>query len=124
MNNELEVVKQIRLGMAVPGPKILDRRTKGLSSIRREFLSRLARLTGLRVDSSLVIRWRGLGELANSRTVVAASFELVLHGGAKAISGRFLDLWIVCYPEDPEIKKLVEAEMDRMCEKAVKRPTA
>lgn len=77
----------------------------------------------MRPDSSLIIRWRGLGDFANSRTVAKASFDLVLHGGPKGVSGRFPDLWIVCYPDDPEIVKLVEAEMDSMCEKAVNRPT-
>jgi len=122
MNSELQVVKRIRLGKPVPGPKILERRTKGLSTIRQHFLVRMARVTGMRPDSSLIIRWRGLGELANSRTVANASFELVLHSGPKAVSGKFPDLWIVCYPDDPEIVKLVEAEMDSMCEKVADRP--
>lgn len=102
------------------GAQILERRTKGLAAIRREFLTRYARVAGIAADSSLVIRWRGLGDYANSRTVVDASFELVLHGG-KGIAATFPDRWIVCYPDDPEIRRQVEAELDRMCEEAVKR---
>jgi hypothetical protein len=119
MGSEPEVISHIKLGKEVPGPKILERRTKGLSAIRRECLSRLARHSGLQAESSLVVRWRGLGALANARTVVDAAFELVLHSGPNTITASFPDRWILCYPEDPEIRQQVEAEMDRMCKTAV-----
>ncbi len=121
MSDELEVVQRIKLGMPVASPKILERRTRGLSAIRQNFLARLVHFTGMRPASSLVVRWRRLGELANSRDVVDESFELVLRGGKDPITGMFPDLWIVCYPDDPQIKQHVEAEMDRMCEKAAQR---
>jgi hypothetical protein len=124
LSNDLDFAERIRLGMPVPGSEILNRRTRGLSAIRRDFLSRLAAVLGIRAESSMIVRWRRLGEHANSRTVVDASFELVLHGGAKAISALFSDRWILCYPDDPESKQAVEAEMDRMCEKALKAATA
>jgi hypothetical protein len=33
----------------------------------------------------------------------------------------FRDLWILCYPGDPDIKKKVEAEIARMRQEIVKR---
>jgi len=123
MSDELELVRRIKLGMPVKGPKILERRTKGLAAIRQHFLARLVHFTGTRPASSLVVRWRELGERANSRGVVDESFELVLRGGKDPISGTFPDLWIVCYPDDAQIRQHVEAEMDRMCAQALQRLT-
>ena len=39
--------------------------------------------------------------------------RLVL-GRINAVYGEFPDLWLLCYPEDEEIKQLVEAEIERM----------
>ena len=114
-----DFVTQLKNGLAVSGSKILERRTSGLAAIRRECLARLSRLAGLPADSSLIVRWKGLGELANARTVNSASFELRLHSGASAVSGSFPDLWIVCYPDDPQLKQHVEDAIDRMCDQAV-----
>jgi hypothetical protein len=118
---EANFIALVKRGAPVSGTKVLECRTKGLAAIRRECLARLSRLAGLPVDSSLIARWRGLGERANSRTVSPASFELVLHSGPTAITGSFSDLWIICYPDDPESKREIEAVMDRMCQDAVKR---
>lgn len=112
---EQEVVKQIRQGLEVAGPKIIDRRTRGLALVRRRLIALLMQYTSYRGESSLAFRWRGLGELSNARTLTDAAFELVMHGAAKEIKGRFPDMWVLCYPEDPEIKEKVEAELMSMC---------
>lgn len=122
MNNELDLIKRLKLGLPVPGTEILNRRTSGLSLIRQHFLSRLKGVTGVGAESSLIIRWRRLGEQANSRTIVDTAFELALNAGGQPITGLFRDLWIVCYPDDPETGSQVQAEMERMCEKVMKRP--
>lgn len=116
---EANFVAQVKRGATVPGSQVLERRTKGSAAIRRECLSRLSKLAGLAPESSLILRWRGLGEHANSRVVRDASYELVLHSGPKAVTGSFPDLWIVCYPDDPETKAQVDAIIDRMCRAAV-----
>ena len=116
---EANFVAQIKSGGAVSGAQVLERRLKGSAAIRRECLSRLSRLAGLPPDSSLIVRWRGLGEHANSRVVRAACYELVLHSGPKAITGSFSDLWIVCYPDDPATKGEVDAVIERMCREAL-----
>lgn len=117
--SEASFLAELKGGAPVSGTKILERRTKGLAAIRRECLARLSRLAGVRPDSSLIVRWRGLGELANARSVNRASFELVLHTGPNAIAGSFTDISIICYPDDPDAKREVEAVIDGMCQKAV-----
>jgi hypothetical protein len=119
MSDENDYVQHIKSGRPVPGTKILERRTKGLSLIRREFLGRLKLYTGYRPDSSLAIRWRGVGEFANARTVVDAIYELRLRGGPNGCSAQFPDLWVICYPDDPEIKGKVEEELGRMCQAVI-----
>lgn len=122
MTCEDELVRRIKLGMPVDGAKILERRTRALSLIRQQFLARFVKHAGLQAESSLMIRWRGLGAHANARTRVDATYELVLHGGARAITGKFPDLWVLCYPTDSEIKAEVETVLEQMCVQAVQRP--
>lgn len=118
---EANFLGQLKRGAPVSGRKILERRIKGLAAIRRECLARLSRLAGIRPESSLIARWRGLGECANARTVNPASFELVLHSGPQAVTGSFSDLSVICYPDDPDLKREVEGVIDGMCQKAVAR---
>jgi hypothetical protein len=119
MSIDRELVRIIKQGGQVAGAKILERRTRGFSAIRQQFLARLKALSGIGAESSLMIRWRRLGDLANSRTVLDGSFELVLHSGTEAVTGSFPDRWILCYPEDAEVKTQVDAVLDQMCRKAV-----
>lgn len=121
MNTELDFIKRVKLGLPLPGTEVLNRRTKGLSLIRQHFLSRLKGVTGVGAESSLIIRWRRLGEHANSRTIVDTSFELALNVGGQPVTGLFQDLWIVCYPDDSDTRPQVEAEMERMCQKTTGR---
>jgi hypothetical protein len=44
-------------------------------------------------------------------------------GRRKHVSGEFADLWLLCYPEDEEIKQLVEREIDRMVAQASEKGT-
>lgn len=117
--SEASFLAELKSGAPVSGTKILERRTKGLAAIRRECLARLSRFAGVRPESSLIVRWRGLGQLANARIVNRASFELVLHTGPNAITATFSDISVICYPDDPDSKREVEAVIDGMCEKAV-----
>jgi hypothetical protein len=67
------------------------RRHNGLAMIRRQLIAMLVKYTSYRGDCSLAFRWRGLGNLANSRTLTEGAFDLVMHGAAKEIKGRFPD---------------------------------
>jgi len=124
MNNELEFIKRLKSGLPVAGAKIVERRSKGLLAIRHQFLVRITQAAPGQAESSLAIRWRRLTNFANARTVVDQSFELVMHGGTMEVAGLFPDIWVLCYPEDVEIKKNVEAKLDQMCDDLKKKSSA
>jgi len=86
----------------------------GMHSIRFEFVVRLLR-SGLKVDT-LSIYWEHGNEFMLKREVEDNRRRLVL-GRRMRIHGEFPDLWLLCYPDDEEIKQLVEQELDGMVEK-------
>jgi hypothetical protein len=71
------------------------------------------------ITHSLMLRWHRQPEYINARTVLNDSFELTFYGVHRPVSGLFPDLWILCYPEDPEVKQKVEAEIAQMCQEIV-----
>src|SRR6188768_1452208 len=50
-------IHKIKLGLPVPGAKIVERRGKGLQAIRRYLLSCLSQIDSEKLNSSLVVRW-------------------------------------------------------------------
>lgn len=86
----------------------------GMHSIRFEFVVRLLR-SGLKVDT-LSIYWEHGTEFMLKREVENSRRRLVL-GRRRRIHGEFPDLWLLCYPDDEEIKQSVERELDGMVEK-------
>jgi len=120
MATEQEWIDRIKLGQSVPGYKVIERRSKGLQAIRQRCLWHLLSVAHEEIAHSLVLRWHRQAEYMNTRTVLGESFELTFYGGARPVNGLFPDLWILCYPEDPEVKKKVEAEIAQMCKEIVK----
>jgi len=86
----------------------------GMHSIRFEFVVRLLR-SSRRVDT-LSIYWEQGTDFMLRPDVEKAQRRLVL-GRRKHVSGEFEDLWLLCYPDDAEIRQLVEREIDRMVER-------
>ena len=86
-----------------------------MHAIRFEFTVRLLR-SGLKIDT-LTIYWERGNEFMLNREVENVYRKLVF-GGRKRVTGEFLDLWLLCYPDDDEIKQSVEREIDRMVERA------
>lgn len=119
MVTEHEWVERIKLGQPVPGPKLIDRRSKGLQAIRQRCLWQLMSVAREEITHSLVLRWHREPESINARTVLNDSFELTFYGSARPVSGLFPDLWILCYPDDPEVKEKVEQEIAQMCREIV-----
>src|SRR5580765_6103098 len=106
-----EEIEDLRAGTPLPAHRIIPLRSKGMHSIRFEFVVRLLR-TSLTVDT-LSIYWERGHEFLLKQTVENENRRLVL-GRANAVYGEFPDLWLLCYPEDEEIKRLVEQEIERM----------
>lgn len=106
-----EEIETLRAGAPLPAHRIIPLRSKGMHSIRFEFVVRLLR-TSLTVDT-LSIYWERGHEFLLKQEVEDEKRRLVL-GRANAVYGEFPDLWLLCYPEDDEIKRLVEQEIERM----------
>ena len=107
-------IEALRAGTPLPAHRIIPLRSKGMHSIRFEFVVRLLR-TGLAVDT-LSIYWDRGHEFLLKQSVESVRRRLVL-GRINSVSGEFQDLWLLCYPDDEETKQLVEAEIERMIQK-------
>jgi len=110
-----EEIRALKAGEQLPSHRVVQLRSMGMHSIRFEFVVRLLR-SNLRMDT-LSIYWEQGTDFMLKRNVESVQRRLVL-GRSKHVSGKFADLWLLCYPEDEEIKQSVEQEIDRMVEKA------
>ena len=115
MATRQEEIKALKAGELLPSHRVVQLRSMGMHSIRFEFVVRLLR-SSLRVDT-LSIYWEQGTEFMLKRDVESVPRRLVL-GRRKHVFGEFADLWLLCYPDDEEIKRLVEQEIDRMVERA------
>ncbi len=104
----------LKAGESLPSHRVVQLRSMGMHSIRFEFVVRLLR-SGLAVDT-LSIYWEHGSEFMLKREVENTHRRLVL-GRRNRVSGNFSDLWLLCYPDDEEIKQSVEQEVDRMVER-------
>ena len=111
MATRKEELDALRGKQPLPAHRVVQLRAMGMHSIRFEFVVRLLR-SGLKVDT-LSIYWEQGTEFMLKRELEDTRRKLVL-GRRKHVSGSFPDLWLLCYPDDPEIKKSVEQELDRM----------
>lgn len=115
MASRHEEIKALKSGEPLPSHRVVQLRSMGMHSIRFEFVVRLLH-SGLKVDT-LSIYWDQGTEFMLKREIENLRRRLVL-GRRLRISGEFPDLWLLCYPDDEEIKRSVEQEIDRMVERA------
>lgn len=111
MASRQEEIKAVKAGEQLPSHRVVQLRSMGMHSIRHEFVVRLLR-SSLSMDT-LSIYWEQGNDFMLKRNVESAHRRLVL-GRRKHVSGEFADLWLLCYPDDAEIKQAVEQEIDRM----------
>ena len=114
MTSRQDEITMLKAGESLPSHRVVQLRSMGMHSIRFEFVVRLLR-SGLTVDT-LSIYWEHGSEFMLKREVENTHRRLVL-GRRNRASGNFADLWLLCYPDDEEIKQLVEQEVDRMVER-------
>lgn len=86
----------------------------GMHAVRFEFVVRLLR-SGLKVDT-LSIYWERGTEFMLKQEVETVPRRLVL-GRRKRVYGEFSDLALLCYPDDEEVRKTIEQELDGMVER-------
>jgi hypothetical protein len=108
-----EEIRALKAGEPLPSHRVVQLRSMGMHSIRFEFVVRLLR-SNLRSDT-LSIYWEQGTDFMLKRNVESVHRRLVL-GRRKHVSGEFADLWLLCYPDDEEIKRSVEQEINRMVE--------
>lgn len=113
MTSRQEEIKAILKGESLPPHRIVQLRSKGMHAIRFEFVVRLLR-SGHKVDT-LSIYWEDGKAFMQKHDVDNSRCRLML-GRRKNVAGEFPDLWLLCYPDDEEIKRLAEQEIDRMVE--------
>ena len=113
MASRQEEIQLLRAGKPLPEHRITDLRSTGMHAIRSEFINRLLR-SGSKPDT-LTIYWDHGKEFLLDREVGNVPRKLAF-GGRQRITGEFRDLWLLCYPDDGEIKLLVDRELNRMVE--------
>src|SRR4029078_8889633 len=109
MATRVEEIRALKAEELLPAHRVVQLRAMGMHSIRFEFVVRLLR-SGLKVDT-LSIYWDRGTEFMLKRELEEAPRRLVL-GRRKRVAGSFPDLWLLCYPDDPDIKQSVERELD------------
>ena len=116
MASRQEEIRALKAGEPLPSHRVVQLRSMGMHSIRFEFVVRLLR-SNLRMDT-LSIYWERGTDFMLKRNVESVHRRLVL-GRRKHVSGEFADLWLLCYPDDEEIKRSVEREINRMVEEVI-----
>ena len=113
MASRQEEILALRAGKPLSEHRITHLRSTGMHAIRSEFITRVLR-SGSKPDT-LTIYWDHGNEFLSEREVGNVHRKLTF-GGRNRVTGEFLDLWLLCYPDDDEIRQLVEYELDRMVE--------
>jgi hypothetical protein len=106
-----EEISALKAGEPLPSHRVVQLRSMGMHTVRFEFVVRLLR-SSIRVDT-LSIYWEQGAEFMLRPQVEDVRRRLVI-GRRKRVSGEFADLWLLCYPDDAEVKQLVEREIDLM----------
>ena len=104
-------ISALKAGDPLPSHRVIQLRSMGMHAVRFEFVVRLLR-SSIRVDT-LSIYWEQGTDFMLRPQVEDVRRRLVI-GRRKHVSGEFLDLWLLCYPDDAEVKQLVEREIDLM----------
>src|SRR5262249_15819391 len=111
MATRVEEIKALKAEELLPAHRVVQLRSMGMHSIRFEFVVRLLR-SGLKVDT-LSIYWEHGTEFMLKRAVENARRKLVL-GRRKRVTGDFPDLWLLCYPDDEDVRQSVEQVIEGM----------
>jgi hypothetical protein len=114
MTPKQDEIIALKAHQQLPMPRLAQLRSAGMHAIRFEFVVRLLRVE-VRMDT-LSIFWDHTAESLQDRKAGETSWRLVL-GRGRRVTAEFPDLWVLCYPDDAEIKRLVEAELDRLIER-------
>lgn len=107
----METIAALKQGAPLPAQKLVELRSKGMHTVRFEFIVRLLRLNTQII--TLSIYWEDGREFMQIPSVQNIPRKLV-YASEPRVSGHFDDMDLLCYPLDPSAKQKVDAELDRM----------
>ncbi len=107
----METITALKQGAPLASQKLVELRSKGMHTVRFEFIVRLLRLNTQII--TLSIYWEDGREFVQIPAVQNVQRKLV-YASEPRVSGFFDDMSLLCYPLDPEAKAKVDAELDRM----------
>ena len=107
----METITALQQGAPLPPQKLIELRSKGMHTVRFEFIVRLLRLNTQII--TLSIYWEDGREFMQIPSVQNVERKLV-YASEPRVHGLFDDMAMLCYPHDPTAKTKVDAELDRM----------
>lgn len=107
----MESITALKQGAPLAPQKLVELRSKGMHTVRFEFIVRLLRLNTQII--TLSIYWEDGREFMQIPTVQNVQRKLV-YASEPRVSGFFDDMSLLCYPLDVDAKAKVDAELDRM----------
>lgn len=107
----METITALKQGAPLAPQKLVELRSKGMHTVRFEFIVRLLRLNTQII--TLSIYWEDGREFMQIPTVQNVQRKLV-YASEPRVSGHFDDMSLLCYPLDADAKAKVDAELDRM----------
>lgn len=111
--NDMETITALQQGTPLPPQKLIELRSKGMHTVRFEFIVRLLRLNTQII--TLSIYWEDGREFMQIPSVQNVERKLV-YASEPRVHGLFDDMALLCYPHDVATKTRVDAELDRMVE--------
>lgn len=109
----METIATLKQGTPLPPQKLIELRSKGMHTVRFEFIVRLLRLNTQII--TLSIYWEDGREFMQIPAVQNVERKLV-YASEPRVHGLFDDMSLLCYPHDAAAKSKVDAELDRMVE--------
>ena len=109
--SDMETITALKQGAPLASQKLVELRSKGMHTVRFEFIVRLLRLNTQII--TLSIYWEDGREFVQIPAVQNVQRKLV-YASEPRVSGFFDDISLLCYPLDPDAKAKVDAELDRM----------
>lgn len=110
----MDTITALQQGEPLPPQKLIELRSKGMHTVRFEFIVRLLRLNTQII--TLSIYWEDGREFMQIPSVQNTERKLV-YASEPRVHGLFSDIDLLCYPHDSAAKTRVDAALDRMVER-------
>ena len=109
--SDMEAIAALKRGESLPQEKLIELRSKGMHTVRFEFIVRLLRLKTQII--TLSIYWEDGREFVQI-PAVQDTYRKLVYASVPRVHGLFEDLALLCYSYDRGAKARVDAELDRM----------